>query len=69
MTIALGFVKSFDCYEKTHGDDYMRSLSGNDMIVFGNYCEVFMKNGSKIILDNNKDVSDFIYGYSVYKKI
>lgn len=69
MTIALGFVKSFDCYKKTPGDDYMRSLSGNDMIVFGNYCEVFMKNGSKIILDNNKDVSDFIYGYSVYKEI
>lgn len=69
MTLMLNQIKSFDCYEKIEGDDYMRSLSGNDMIIYGNYCEVFMKNGSKFILDNSEDVSDFIYGYSVYKEI
>lgn len=69
MTIALKYVKSFDCYEKIEGDDYMRFLSGDDMMTRGNYLEVFMKNGSKVVLDNNIDVADFLYGYSVYKGI
>lgn len=59
-------VNSFDCYVKNDYEDYAYPVYGEDIELHANYCEIFMNDGSIIILDNNLDIIDFVNGFVIY---
>lgn len=58
----------FDPYFKENEfDDYAFVLYGEDIIERCNYCEVFLKDGEKVILTNHDEIIDFIEGLNYIK--